>query len=190
MTASPARTQTWTTAMRSHCGVTTSPRHRRCCGCGCWTGAAGLTPLRFDYAHTKRDQVETLTRYSDLAGTTQVGRTDSAYDAGMRLTNLQKLNVDTSWYVRYRSPRSPDLGATFPQAVTIHRQPAIPLSDLQKYVGRYGATGANDFAIFIRNQRLAVRLPNNTSFDLLPPDASGRRATRGASSTNRAAFVG
>jgi hypothetical protein len=29
-----------------------------------------------------------------------------------------------------------------------------------------------------RNQRLAVRLPNNTSFDLLPPDATGRRATR------------
>ena len=46
-----------------------------------------------------------------------------------RLTNLQRLNVDTSWYVRYRSPRNPDLGATFPQAVTIHRQPAIPLSD-------------------------------------------------------------
>ena len=34
------------------------------------------------------------------------------------------------------------------------------------------------FAILIRNQRLAVRLPNNTSFDLLPPDATGRRATR------------
>jgi hypothetical protein len=46
-----------------------------------------------------------------------------------RLTNLQRLNVDTSWYVRYRSPRNPDLGTTFPQAVTIERQPAIPLSD-------------------------------------------------------------
>ena len=57
--------------------------------------------------------------------------------------------------------------------------PEIPLSELQKYVGRYGdAAGANEFAILIRNQRLAVRLPNNTSFDLLPPDATGRRATR------------
>ena len=57
--------------------------------------------------------------------------------------------------------------------------PEIPLSELQKYVGRYGdAAGANEFAILIRNQRLAVRLPNNTSFDLLPPDANGRRATR------------
>ena len=46
-----------------------------------------------------------------------------------RLTNLQRLNVDTSWYVRYRSTENPDLGATFPQAVTIRRQPAIPLSD-------------------------------------------------------------
>ena len=57
--------------------------------------------------------------------------------------------------------------------------PEIPLSELQKYVGRYGdGAGANDFTILIRNQRLAVRLPNNTSFDLLPPDATGRRATR------------
>ena len=46
-----------------------------------------------------------------------------------RLTNLQNLNVDTSWYTRYRSTHNPDLGATFPQAVTIQNQPAIPLSD-------------------------------------------------------------
>ncbi|MEA2212660.1 MAG: hypothetical protein QOF83_2608 [Solirubrobacteraceae bacterium] len=46
-----------------------------------------------------------------------------------RLTNLQSLNVDTSWYVRYRSTKNPDLGARFPQAVNIHREPAIPLND-------------------------------------------------------------
>ena len=46
-----------------------------------------------------------------------------------RLTNLQALNVDTSWYVRYRSGQNPDFGATFPQAVTITNEPAIPLSD-------------------------------------------------------------
>lgn len=46
-----------------------------------------------------------------------------------RLTNLMSLDVDTSWYVRYRSTQNPDLGAHFPQAVTIHRQPAIPLND-------------------------------------------------------------
>jgi hypothetical protein len=46
-----------------------------------------------------------------------------------RLTNLMALDVDTSWYVRYRSTQNPDLGATFPQAVSIHGQPAIPLND-------------------------------------------------------------
>jgi hypothetical protein len=46
-----------------------------------------------------------------------------------RLTNLQALDVDTSWYLRYRSTQNPDLGATFPQAVTIRNQPAIPLTD-------------------------------------------------------------
>ena len=58
-------------------------------------------------------------------------------------------------------------------------RPEIPLSQLQKYVGHYrDSAGAAEFTILIRNQRLAVRLPNNTSFDLLPPDATGRRATR------------
>ena len=46
-----------------------------------------------------------------------------------RLTNLQALNVDTSWYTRYRSGQSPDFGATFAQAVTISNEPAIPLND-------------------------------------------------------------
>jgi hypothetical protein len=34
-----------------------------------------------------------------------------------RLTNLTKLSVDTSWYVRYRSTTNPDFGAKFPQAL-------------------------------------------------------------------------
>jgi hypothetical protein len=34
-----------------------------------------------------------------------------------RLTNLTKLHVDTSWFVRYRSATNPDFGATFPQAL-------------------------------------------------------------------------
>jgi hypothetical protein len=46
-----------------------------------------------------------------------------------RLTNLRHLNVDTSWYTRYRSRLNPDFGATFPQAVTIANEPAIPLND-------------------------------------------------------------
>ena len=47
----------------------------------------------------------------------------------MRITNLQALNVDTSWYFRYRSTKNPDLGAQFPQLLTIKNQPAIPISD-------------------------------------------------------------
>jgi hypothetical protein len=46
-----------------------------------------------------------------------------------RLTNLQHLDVDTSWYTRYRSDENPDFGDTFAQAVTIKNQPAIPVSD-------------------------------------------------------------
>jgi hypothetical protein len=46
-----------------------------------------------------------------------------------RLTNLLSLNVDTSFYTRYRSDRNPDLGASFPQAVTITDEPGIPVSD-------------------------------------------------------------
>jgi hypothetical protein len=33
--------------------------------------------------------------------------------------------------VRYRSPNNPDLGASFPQAVKINREPAIPLNDTE-----------------------------------------------------------
>jgi hypothetical protein len=46
-----------------------------------------------------------------------------------RLTSLTSLDVDTSWYTRYRSGKNPDSGAHFPQAFTIHKQPAIPISD-------------------------------------------------------------
>ena len=47
----------------------------------------------------------------------------------LRLTNLMNLNVDTSWFVRYRSTTNPDLGATFPQAVTLNGVTAIPRTD-------------------------------------------------------------
>lgn len=43
-----------------------------------------------------------------------------------RLTNLMQLNVDTSWYVRYRSVTNPDFGASFKQAITLNGVYAIP----------------------------------------------------------------
>jgi hypothetical protein len=48
-----------------------------------------------------------------------------------RLTNLTSLNVDTSWYLRYRATTNPDFGATFGQAVVINNQPVIPISDTE-----------------------------------------------------------
>ena len=45
------------------------------------------------------------------------------------LTNLKGLNVDTSYYLRYRAETNPDFGATFGQAVMIRNQPVIPVSD-------------------------------------------------------------
>src|ERR1700733_2318873 len=56
---------------------------------------------------------------SQATGAKQIGR----------LTSLTSLDVDTSWYTRYRSSTNPDFGAKFPQAFTIHNQPAIPISD-------------------------------------------------------------
>src|SRR6202451_4891621 len=62
----------------------------------------GADPVNFDEFRT-------------LQGSTATG----AQDTG-RLTNLMHLNVDTSWFVRYRSTTNPDFGATFPQALKLN----------------------------------------------------------------------
>jgi hypothetical protein len=41
------------------------------------------------------------------------------------------LNVNTSYYLRYRAETNPDFGAMFGQAVTINNQPVIPVSDME-----------------------------------------------------------
>ena len=65
------------------------------------------------------DQFRTLPS-SKATGAQQIGR----------LTNLMHLNVDTSWWTRYRSrTKNPDFGDTFPQAVNIVNRAAIPRSD-------------------------------------------------------------
>jgi len=46
-----------------------------------------------------------------------------------RITNLMNLNVDLSWYTRYRSGKNPDLGSAFKGPFVIQNQPAIPLND-------------------------------------------------------------
>jgi hypothetical protein len=47
----------------------------------------------------------------------------------LRLTNLMHLNVDTSWYTRYRSGENPDFGDAFKGPITIVNRPGIPLND-------------------------------------------------------------
>jgi len=64
----------------------------------------------------------------DQFRTLQGSKATGAQDIG-RLTNLMMLNVDTSWYTRYRSTTNPDFGATFPQAVKITKRTAIPRTD-------------------------------------------------------------
>jgi hypothetical protein len=61
----------------------------------------------------------------DAFRTLQGSKATGAQDIG-RLTNLMHLNVDTSWYVRYRSTTNPDFGATFPQALNLKNVTAIP----------------------------------------------------------------
>ena len=73
--------------------------------------SVGAEPVSFDEFRT-------------LPGSTATG----AQDIG-RLTNLMHLNVDTSWFVRYRSTTNPDFGATYPQAVNIRNRTAIPITD-------------------------------------------------------------
>jgi CubicO group peptidase (beta-lactamase class C family) len=56
--------------------------------------------------------------------------------------------------------------------------PEVDLERLQKYLGSYRSDTGLDITTFIQNQRLAIRIRGTTVFDLHPPDAEGRWATR------------
>jgi hypothetical protein len=76
------------------------------------------------YLISKGEEPVDLDAFRTLASSQATG----AKDLG-RLTNLLKLNVDLSWYTRYRSAENPDFGAKLKGPFTIENQPAIPLSD-------------------------------------------------------------
>jgi hypothetical protein len=78
------------------------------------------------YLASKGEKGVDLSKFVQPLGTTATGSTTV-----QRLTNLKQLNVDTSWWTRYRSVDNIDVdpGAFFPQAVKINNQPAIPISD-------------------------------------------------------------
>ena len=73
------------------------------------------------YLESKGAEPVNLDQFRTLPGSTATGSSGQK-----RLTNLMHLNVDTSWFVRYRSTTNPDFGATFPQAVKLNNVTAIP----------------------------------------------------------------
>jgi hypothetical protein len=73
------------------------------------------------YLESKGAEPVNLDEFRTLPGSTATGSSGIK-----RLTNLMHLNVDTSWFVRYRSTTNPDFGATFPQAITLNNVTAIP----------------------------------------------------------------
>jgi hypothetical protein len=76
------------------------------------------------YLESKGAEPVDLSEFETLPGSTATGSSGI-----LRLTNLMNLNVDTSWFVRYRSTTNPDLGATFAQAITLDGVTAIPRTD-------------------------------------------------------------
>jgi Ferritin-like domain len=72
----------------------------------------GAQPVNFDAFRTLPS--------SQATGAQQIGR----------LTNLMRNNIDTSWYLRYRSTHNPDFSFVFPQFINITNRPAIPRTDL------------------------------------------------------------
>jgi hypothetical protein len=86
------------------------------------------------YLQSKGAEPVNFDEFEILPGSTASGSTGIP-----RLTNLMNLNVDTSWYVRYRSATNPDLGATFPQAIELNGVTAIPRTDADYN----GASNAN-----------------------------------------------
>jgi hypothetical protein len=72
----------------------------------------GAQPVNFDAFRTLPS--------SQASGAQQIGR----------LTNLMANNIDTSWYLRYRSTHNPDFNFDFPQFINISNRPAIPPTNL------------------------------------------------------------
>ena len=77
------------------------------------------------FLHANDAQGVNLDQFRTLPSSSATGAANTG-----RLTNLSHVNVDTSWYLRYRSTQNPDLGATFPQFIDIMNFPTIPGNDL------------------------------------------------------------
>src|SRR6202522_3989619 len=101
------------------------------------------------YLESRGAEPVNLSQFETLPGSTATGSSGK-----LRLTNLMHLNVDTSWFVRYRSTTNPDLGATFPQAITLSGVTAIPRNNNDfngTANGNFPVAGSNDHIQAIAN---------------------------------------
>ena len=69
------------------------------------------------YLKTHGAEPVDLDQFRTLLGSTATGVDKTK--VGKRLTNLRNVNVDLSWYTRYRSEENPDLGAIFNGPINI-----------------------------------------------------------------------
>jgi hypothetical protein len=76
------------------------------------------------YLESRGGEPVNFDKFRTLNGSTAMGSSGIK-----RLTNLMDLNVDTSWYIRYRSATNPDFGVTYPQALALDGVTAIPRSN-------------------------------------------------------------
>jgi hypothetical protein len=101
------------------------------------------------YLESRGAEPVNFTQFETLQGSTATGSSGK-----LRLTNLMHLNVDTSWFVRYRSTTNPDLGATFSQALTLNGVTAIPRNNNDfngTANGNFPVAGSNDHIQAIAN---------------------------------------
>ena len=91
------------------------------------------------YLVSKGAQPVSLEPFRTLKGSQATGADRSR----RRLTNLKANNVDTSWYLRYRSMANPDFGATFGQPVTI-KQPAGDPSERHRHATEHAGPGTSE----------------------------------------------
>src|ERR1700677_4163180 len=101
------------------------------------------------YLESRGAEPVNFSQFETLQGSTATGSSGK-----LRLTNLMHLNVDTSWYVRYRSTTNPDLGATFPQALTLNNVTSIPRNNNDfngASNGNFPVAGSNDHIQAIAN---------------------------------------
>ena len=102
------------------------------------------------YLESRRAEPVNFDEFRTLPGSTAMGSTGIK-----RLTNLMHLNVDTSWFVRYRSATNPDFGATFPQALTLNGVTAIPRTDADFDGGPFPNGNPNGVAGNVHIQAIA-----------------------------------